>query len=68
MTTMMTEIYDALRASGATEEQARAAAQVIAAYETRLDKIETRLNILQWFFIVIFVFLLVSWVAPYLVI
>ncbi len=68
MTTMMTEIYDAFRDSGASEDQARAAAQVIAAHETRLDKIEARLNILQWFFIVIILFLLVSSVAPYLVI
>ncbi len=68
MTTMITEIYDAFRDSGASEDQARAAAQVIAAHETRLDKIEARLNILQWFFIVIILFLLVSSVAPYLVI
>ncbi len=68
MTTMITEIYDAFRDSGASEDQARAAAQVIAAHETQLDKIEARLNILQWFFIVIILFLLVSSVAPYLVI
>ncbi|MDH3476316.1 MAG: hypothetical protein OEM59_21775 [Rhodospirillales bacterium] len=62
---MMTEIYDALRTSGATEDQARAAAQLIAAYDARLSKIEAQLKVLQWLFIVVLSILLVSWFVPY---
>jgi hypothetical protein len=65
MTTMMTEIYDALRTSGATEDQPRAAAQAIAAYDARLGKIEAQLKVLQWLFIVVLSILLVSWFVPY---
>jgi len=48
MTTMITELYDALKDAGATEEKARKAAETVAAYESRFTKIETDLGILKW--------------------
>lgn len=48
MTTMITELYDALKDAGANEEKARKAAETVAAYETRFSKIEMDLGILKW--------------------
>jgi hypothetical protein len=48
MTTMITELYDALKDAGADEEKARKAAETVAAYENRFAKIETDLAILKW--------------------
>jgi hypothetical protein len=48
MTTMITELYDALKDAGADEEKARKAAETVAAYENRFAKIETDLGILKW--------------------
>ena len=48
MTTVITELYDALKDAGATEEKARKAAETVAAYESRFTKIETDLGILKW--------------------
>jgi hypothetical protein len=48
MTTMISEVYDALREAGATEEKARKAAEAIASYSDRLNRIERRLAILSW--------------------
>jgi hypothetical protein len=48
MTTMITELYDALKDAGAEEEKARKAAETVAAYENRFAKIETDLGILKW--------------------
>jgi hypothetical protein len=48
VTTMITELYDALKEAGATEEKARKAAETVAAYENRFTKIETDLAILKW--------------------
>lgn len=45
---MITEVYDALREAGATEEKARKAAEVLAGYEARFGKIETDLAVLKW--------------------
>jgi hypothetical protein len=49
MTLMLSKTYDALRsADGVSDEQAREAAEEIAAYETRLSSIESRLMLLTW--------------------
>ncbi|MGC1776631.1 MAG: integrase [Xanthobacteraceae bacterium] len=48
MVTMISEVYDAFIASGAPEDKARRAAEAIAAYEGRFNKIENDLNILKW--------------------
>lgn len=55
MTTMITELYDALLTAGAGEEKSRKAAEAIAAYEARfagidlkLERIDGRLTLIQW--------------------
>lgn len=48
MTTMVTEVYDALRDAGASEEKSRKAAEAIANYDSRLAAIDTRLTVLTW--------------------
>jgi hypothetical protein len=48
MTTMITELYDALKNAGAEEDKARRAAETVPAYENRFAKIETDLGILKW--------------------
>jgi hypothetical protein len=48
MSTMISEVYDALLAAGAPEEKARKAAEVLAAYESRFASIERRLDVLTW--------------------
>ena len=48
MTTMLVELYDALREAGASEEKARAAAKAIADYDSRFNKIEADLLVLKW--------------------
>lgn len=48
MSTMIAELYDALRAAGAPEDQARKAAEVMAGYENRFGKIEADLNLIKW--------------------
>jgi hypothetical protein len=48
MATMISEVYDAFIASGAPEEKARKAAEAIAAYESRFNKIANELNLLKW--------------------
>ena len=40
MTTMIVELYDALRDAGASEDKARSAARTISDTDTRLAKIE----------------------------
>lgn len=47
MTTMVTELYDALLAAGASEEKARAAAESVAAYDNRFAKVETDLAVIK---------------------
>ena len=44
MAVMLSKTYDALIAAGAPEEKARAAAEELAAYESRFAKIETDLG------------------------
>lgn len=55
MSTMISEVYDALKEAGASEEKARKAAEAIAGYENRFAKIDERfaimdgrLVLLQW--------------------
>jgi hypothetical protein len=45
---MVTEVYDALRDAGASEEKSRKAAEAIANYDSRLAAIDTRLTVLTW--------------------
>ena len=45
---MLSKTYDALVSAGAPEEKARAAAEELAAYETRFAKIEQDLAIIKW--------------------
>lgn len=42
------EIYDALIEAGASEEKAKAAARAMTNYETRINKIESDMNLLKW--------------------
>lgn len=48
MATMISEVYDAFISSGAPEDKARKAAEAIAAYDSRFNKIESDLNLLKW--------------------
>jgi len=48
MATMLSEVYDALKEAGASEEKARKAAEAIAAYENRFARVENDLNLLKW--------------------
>jgi len=48
MSTMISEVYDALKDAGASEEKARKAAEAIAAYENRFNRIEQDLAIVKW--------------------
>ena len=43
MTTLIAEIYDALREAGASEEAARKAAEAVAQTDTRFGMLDTRL-------------------------
>jgi len=44
MLVMLSEPYEALKEAGASEARARAAAEEIAAFESRLIRVETKLN------------------------
>ena len=44
MAVMISEVYDALREVGVSEEKARRAAEAVAVQEPRLTAIEARLN------------------------
>ena len=48
MTVMLSKTYDALISAGAPEEKARAAAEELAAYETRFARIEQDLAVIKW--------------------
>ncbi len=47
MTTMIAEVYDALREAGASEGKSRAAAEALSAYETRFVGIDRRFDALD---------------------
>ena len=48
MSKMISEVYDALREAGASEEKARKAAEVVAKSDFRFTKIEADLLVLKW--------------------
>ncbi len=48
MSMMISEVYDALKDAGASEDKARKAAEAIAAYENRFNRIEQDLAIVKW--------------------
>lgn len=47
MSTMISEVYDALKEAGASEEKARKAAEALASYENRFTRIESDLAVLK---------------------
>ena len=48
MATMIVEVYEALIEAGALQEKAKKAAESIAAYENRFDRIEADLLLVKW--------------------
>ncbi len=44
MAVMLSETYEALKEAGASEARARAASEEIAAFKSRLMRVETKLN------------------------
>jgi len=48
MATMISELYDALKAAGAPEDKARKAAEVVAGYENRFVRLEGDLTLVKW--------------------
>jgi hypothetical protein len=48
MALLLDSLYDALKAAGAPEEQARAAARDVAGYDNRPNRVERDLGILKW--------------------
>ena len=44
---MISEVYDAFKEAGASEEKARKAAEAIAGYENRFAKIDERFTIMD---------------------
>lgn len=47
MSTMIFEVYDALKEAGASEDKAKKAAESLAAYENRFGKVEADLSWLK---------------------
>ena len=47
MATMIVELYDALKAAGAPEDKAQAAAMALARTDDRFDQVDTKLTSLQ---------------------
>lgn len=47
MTTMIAELYDALKEAGASETKASAAAKAIADYEDRFNEITSELKVVK---------------------
>ena len=45
---MIAEVYDALKEAGASEDKAKAAAEVLANYDSRFSKIEADLLVIKW--------------------
>ena len=48
MALILDSLYDALKAAGAPEDQARAAARDVAGYDNRLNRIGRDANLLKW--------------------
>ncbi|MCK6413137.1 MAG: hypothetical protein L6Q55_12030 [Azonexus sp.] len=47
MTTMIAELYDALREAGASEDKARAASKALADYDSRFNKVDHDLALIK---------------------
>jgi len=45
---MLGQLYAALRSANVSDEQARAAAEAVAGFESRLARIEGDLRLIQW--------------------
>ena len=48
MSMMISEVYDAFIAAGTPEDKAKKAAEAIANYESRFNRIDTQLILLKW--------------------
>ncbi len=48
MCTMISEVYEAFIHAGATEDKAKKAAEALANYDSRFNKIETDLVVIKW--------------------
>lgn len=48
MTTMLTEVYDAFRDAGASDEKARKAAEAMAQMDNKFALVHTELAVLKW--------------------
>lgn len=48
MSTVVYELYDALKAAGAPEDKAKAAAETMGNYDNRFSRIEAELATLKW--------------------
>jgi hypothetical protein len=46
--TMISEVYDAFIAAGAPEDKARKAAEALADYENRFNRLDVELIVLKW--------------------
>lgn len=66
MTTMISEVYDALKAAGAPDEDAHKAATALAAQQSRIEGIEARLRMYRWGLIALGIAVLVLEVLPYM--
>lgn len=47
MSTLIVELYDALKEAGTSEEKARAAAQALADYQGRFDRLDSELSAIK---------------------
>ncbi len=48
MSTMISEVYEAFIDAGANEDKAKKAAEALANYDSRFNKIETELVVIKW--------------------
>jgi hypothetical protein len=65
MTTMVSEVYDALKSAGAPEGEAHAAAAAVAEADVRLDRLETRARLQSWLTVGLFVLVLLLYAQPF---
>jgi hypothetical protein len=50
MTTIIAEVFDALKEAGASDERARKAAETLANYDNQFAEIRTGLKVHRWMF------------------
>ena len=48
MSTMIYEVYDALKEAGASDDKAAKAAKALADYDSRFNKIDAELAVMKW--------------------